>query len=111
MATVNGERRPAERNFASACWDAASWASATRNAYKKIPYIYPAAGIMPRLAGALRQAGRDGRAGGGPLRLRGVLHRLEASWSPTRGSTCSTIAAPIRSIPSRASPPCSTAST
>ena len=46
------------------------------NAYKKIPYIYPAAGVMPAAGGALRPEGRDRRARGGPLRLRGVLHRL-----------------------------------
>ena len=75
------------------------------NAYKKIPYIYPAAGVMPRLVVLCDKKAEKVERGGGPLRLRGVLHRLAASWPPTRGSTCSTTAGPTRSIPSRASPP------
>ena len=49
------------------------------NAYKKIPYIYAAAGFAPRLAGALRPEGRDRRTRGRPLWLRSLLHRLEGA--------------------------------
>ena len=45
------------------------------NAYKKIPYIYPDAGINPRL---LVLCGRDEEkvARSSQIRLRGVLYRL-----------------------------------
>ena len=46
------------------------------NAYKKIPYIYAAAKVMPRLAMLCDRRPRW-PTGGRPLRLRGVLHRLE----------------------------------
>ena len=65
------------------------------NAYKKIPYIYPAAGVAPRLLMLCdkqeeKAAGR--RRPGTAMRS---IRPIGARWRRTRGSTWSTTAGPI----------------
>ncbi len=74
------------------------------NAYRKIPYIYPAAGVKPRLLILCDQKARVGRARSRPLRLRRVLHRLarRGRGSPRRGvRQLRTGPGPRRALPCR----------
>ena len=68
-----------QKKSASACSDAASWASATRNAYKKIPYIYPAAEFMPRLAVLCDQKAEIVEREAARYGYEALLHRLEGT--------------------------------